>query len=124
MQLLFQKRDFIKVHIHLVTGKVQRVDFSIHNDLNCGGSNVYIEVSQGEISCKTQLKFDFNRGVILSWTGSALGTCFRKEFNTEQEGLYFKIRSTSGDDFCPKNLTISMDNGYSYERIGLDDWFE
>jgi len=107
-----------------VTGKVQRLDLSLHNDLNCGGDNIYIELSQGEISCETLHKNDFDRGVILSWTGSSLGTCLGKDFNVEQNSLNFKIRSTSGDDFCPNSLTISMDNGYSFKRTGLDDWVD
>ena len=103
---------------------MQRLDLSLHNDLNCGGDNIYIELSQGEITCETLHKNDFDRGVILSWTGSSLGTCLGKDFNVEQNSLNFKIRSTSGDDFCPKSLTISMDNGYSYERTGWNDWVD
>ena len=97
----------------------------LHNNLNCGGENVYVEIRQGNISCVTGNKVDFDRGTLLSWTGSALnGTCLGKYFNVDQEHLDFKIRSTSGDDFCPKSLTISMDNGYSYERTGMDDWVD
>ena len=103
---------------------MQRVDLSLHNDLSCGGDNVYIELHQGEISCRTSHKRHFDRGITLSWTGSDIGTCLGKDFNVEQESLNFKIRSTSGDDFCPHTLTISMDNGYSYKRTGLDDWVD
>ena len=104
---------------------MERVELWLHNDLNCGGENVYVEIRQGNISCVTGNKVDFDRGTLLSWTGSALnGTCLGKYFNVEQEHLDFKIRSTSGDDFCPKSLTITMDNGYSYERTGLNDWVD
>ena len=108
----------------LVPGKVQKVDLSLHNHLNCGGSNTYIELIENEISCETSHKVDFDRGTILSWTGSALGTCFGKDFHAEKESLNFKVRSTSDDDFCPKSLTISMDNGDLYKRTGLDDWVD
>ena len=95
---------------------------SLHNDLWCGGDNVYIELRQGEISCRTSHKRNFDRGIILSWSGSDLGTCLGKEFHGDV--LYFRVRSTSGDEFCPKSLTVSMDKGDLYERTGLNDWVD
>ena len=106
----------------LVPGKVQKVDLSLHNHLNCGGSNSYIELIEGEISCRTSHKVDFDRGTILSWTGSALGTCLGKDFHAKKDSINFKVRSTSGDEFCPKSLTVSMDNRDLYEKTGLNDW--
>ena len=103
---------------------MKRVDLSLHNNYNCGGDDVYIELIQGEISCEISHKIDFDLGTILSWNGSALGTCLGKDFNVEQYGLNFKIRSTSGEDLCPKSLTISMDNGYSYKKTGMNDWVD
>ena len=97
---------------------------SLHNDLYCGGSNAYIELIEDGISCETSHKVHFYRGAILSWSGSALGTCLGKDFNGAKDGLYFKVRSTSGDEFCPKSLTVSMDKGDLYERTGLNDWVD
>ena len=90
------------------------MDLSLHNDLYCGGSNAYIELIEDDISCETSHKVDFDRGTILSWRGSALGTCLEKDFHGKKEGLYFRVKSTSGDEFCPKSLTIFMDNGDKY----------
>ena len=100
------------------------VELWLHNHLDCGGENVYIELSQGEISCETSYKVAFSRGAILSWTGPELETCLGKDFNIEQDHLYFKLRSASADDFCPKILTISLDNGYSFKRTGMIDWVD
>ena len=93
---------------------------SLHNDLYCGGSNTYIELIEDGISCETSHKVHFDRGAILSWSGSALGTCLGKDFHGD--ALYFRVRSTSGDEFCPKSLTVTMDNRDLYEKTGLNDW--
>ena len=66
------------------------MDLSIHNDVSCGGDNVYVELNQGIISCKTENKVDFDRGINLSWTGPALGTCLERVFNVEQQHFNFR----------------------------------
>ena len=100
------------------------MNLSLHDDVNCGGSNVYIELIEGEISCKTLPKVNFDRGTILSWTGNDLGTCLGKLFHYKKLSFNFKVRSTSGDDFCPKSLSISMDNGDAYEKTDMEDWVD
>ena len=60
----------------------------------------------------------------MSWTGSELGSCATEEFNILNEVIKFKIRSTDGDDFCPKFLTITTVDGYKYKSDKMDDWVD
>ena len=108
----------------MVAGKVESINLSLHNDLWCGGGNVYIELNQGDISCKTTQKVSFYRGTTLSWSGSALGTCCGKNFLLIKDNLSFKLRSTNENDFCPKSLSIFMDSGPFYVKTTMEDWVE
>merc|ERR1711976_499846 len=71
-------------------------------------------------------------GDIISWTGSKLGSCLKKEFDIENDQIDFKVRSTYGNDFCPKILEISMNNTVKgitrevvYKSSGvMDDWVD
>lgn len=94
------------------------MDLSIHNHLSCGGDNVYIELNQGQIVCQTQHKWNFDRGTTLSWTGYQVRKCFGKDFSVDKESIInFKIRSTSGDDFCPHSLSILWTMGISMQEL-------
>ena len=105
---------------------------SLHGDNWCGGYNVYIELIQNSKSCTTGHHGDFNKGDIISWTGSKLGSCLKKEFDIENDQIDFKVRSTHGNDFCPKILEISMNNTVKgikrevvYKSSGvMDDWVD
>ena len=83
---------------------------SLHGDNFCGGDDVYIELIQNSKSCTTRKHGDFDKGDIISWTGSKLGSCLKKEFDIENDQIDFKVRSTYGNDFCPKILEIRMNN--------------
>ena len=44
-----------------------------------------------------------------------------KFFYDHSDEINFKIRSTSGDDFCPNSFTITMKDGKKYENRGMND---
>ena len=60
----------------------------------------------------------------MSWTGSELGSCATEEFNVLNDNIHFIVKSTSGDDFCPKVLTITTFDGYEYKSEKMEDWVD
>ena len=111
---------------------MEKLELSLHGDNFCGGDDVYIELIQNSKSCTTRKHGDFDKGDIISWTGSKLGSCLKKEFDIENDQIDFKVRSTYGNDFCPKILEISMNNTVKgikrevvYKSSGvMDDWVD
>ena len=104
---------------------------SLHNDIWCSGTNVYIELFQNrngrirnQFFCGTLQKFNFEKGATLSWTNFALGFCATKDFDGINDIIDFKILSKNGDDFCPKILTITMNNGEEYISDEMRDWVD
>jgi hypothetical protein len=123
---LSESKDSVKI------GLVEKLDLSLHGDNFCGGSDVYIELIQGSNSCSTRKHGDFDKGVIISWTGNKLGSCLKREFDIENDKISFKVKSTYGNDFCPKTLQINMINTVKgitreviYDSDGLmNDWVD
>ena len=107
-----------------VSGKVEKVELSIHKTTTCGGYSAYIELSQNSISCQTKDIGEFDTGSTLVWTNSTLDTCLGKEFNVLNFEINFKTLSNDGDDYCPKTLTITMSNGGEYKKEGMNDWVD
>ena len=103
-------------------GNVQKVELSIHNSSSCGGNNAYIELLQDSISCKTKDKGVFVKEDVLVWKDSTLGTCLGKEFDVLNDEIRFETKSY--DLYCPKTLTITMNNGYAYKKDGIRDWVD
>ena len=60
----------------------------------------------------------------MSWTGSELGSCASEEFDVLNDNIHFTVKSTSGDDFCPKVLTITTVDGYKYKSEKMEDWVD
>merc|ERR1719270_560250 len=115
----------------MVLANISKIELDQHSDLQCSGTNVYIELLQdhnGEIKDKTECKTshinNFSKGIILSWTGSELGSCATEEFDVLNDNIHFQVRSTSGDDFCPKVLTITTVDGYKYKSEKMEDWVD
>ena len=79
-------------HYHLilisVLGKIQKLELSIYSDLSCGGEDVFIKLLQDETTCTTQKHGDFDKGAIVSWTGTKLRSCSNNKFDIEI--LYFQ----------------------------------
>ena len=105
-------------------GNVQKVELSIHDSSSCGGNSAYIELLQDSISCKTKDNGAFVKGDVLVWKYSTLGTCLGKEFDVLNDEIKFKTMSNDGNDYCPKTLTITMNNGYAYKKEGIIDWVD
>ena len=95
-----------------------------HSTTNCGGNSAYVELVQDSISCKTKDKGEFDKGTTLVWTASTLDTCLGKEFDVLNDEINFKTMSNDGNDYCPKTLTITMNNGYAYKKEGIIDWVD
>ena len=112
----------------IFTGKVEELKLSIYGAIyhTCGGKSVYLELLEGQTSCTTSTKEDFHGGVTLTWSSDQLGSCAGKLFDVQLDVLNFKLKSTDGDDFCPKTLVIKLyDNGgkiYRYKADGMNDW--
>lgn len=100
------------------------LDLYIGHGLSCGGNNVYIELNQGQKRCRTAHKWHFYRGDVLSWTGYGVNNCLRTDFNVDKDIINFKIRSTDGNDFCPKSLSIVMDSGDVYMNDNMNGWVD
>ena len=92
--------------------------------LACGGNSAYVELVQDSTSCKTKDKGEFDKGTTLVWTASALETCLGKEFDVLNDEINFKTMSNDGNDYCPKTLTVTMNNGYAYKKEGIIDWVD
>ena len=97
---------------------------STHSNSQCGGNSAYVELVQDSTSCKTKDAGEFNKGTTLEWTASTLDTCLGKEFDVLNDEIKFKTMSNDGNDYCPKTLTITMNNGYSYKKDGIIDWVD
>ena len=99
-----------------------KLSLTTHSNLECGGYDVFIELHEGTMNCTTSKIAEFERGDILSWTGSELGSCRNKVFHFDMIAN-FKVKTTSDDDFCPKYLTIEMNNA-EYKSEKMNEWFD
>ena len=87
--------------------KMLRFDLSLHSNKYCSGKQVYLEIGEDNMICQSS-PIDAEKGTIVSWIGTQLGNCTFEEFNTEAEKVYFRVKSYTNDDFCPKHLSITM----------------
>ena len=107
-----------------VSGKVEKVEMSIHKASQCGGNSAYIELLQNSTSCQTKDIGKFGKGSTLVWTASTLDTCLGKEFDVLNDEINFKTMSNDGNDYCPKTVTITISNGFEYKKEGIVDWVD
>jgi hypothetical protein len=105
-----------------VPRKIKEVVLFLHIDHYCGGNNIYIEIVQDGTFCITQNQNVF-RGTSAIWTRYQLGSCFEKDFNLWQDNLYFRVRTTDSNEFCPRNLTITLKNA-KYQSDLMTDWVD
>ena len=108
----------------LVSGKVEKIELTIHSSSQCGGNSAYVALAQNPIVCITKDKGEFAKGTTLVWTSSSLGTCLEKEFDVSNDEISFSTMSNDGNDYCPKTLTITMSNGYVFKKEGMIDWVD
>merc|ERR1719464_1781325 len=106
------------------SGKVEKVEMSIHKASQCGGNSAYIELLQNSTSCQTRDIGKFDKGSTLVWTASTLDTCLGKEFDILNDEINFKTMSNDGNDYCPKTVTITISNGFEYKKEGIVDWVD
>ena len=97
---------------------MEKVELSIQDSSSCGGNSAYIELLQDSISCKTKDNGVFVKGDVLVWKDSTLGTCLGKEFDVLNDEIHFETKSN--DLYCPKTLTITMNNGNEYKKEGMN----
>ena len=103
---------------------MEKIELTIHSNIQCGGNSAYIELVQDTISCKTKDIGEFDKGTTLVWTASTLDTCLGKEFDVLSDEIKFKTMSNDGDDYCPKTLTITMSTYDAYQKEGIIDWVD
>ena len=102
----------------------EKVNLTIHNDNYCGGNDVFIEIVQFSKSCYTSVHNNFKKGSNITWSGSKLGSCIGQDFDVHYDVINFKVRSTDGNDFCPKSLSITLKNGNVYKLDNMYDWVD
>ena len=70
------------------------------------------------------MKKDAKKGTSLIWTNFELGSCATEEFDDIYNHIEFKVQTLDGDDFCPKILTIRMDNSDEYKSDEMNEWVD
>ena len=64
----------------------------------------------------------------ISWTEKGknkLGGCKDIEFDAKDDTIDFKIKTDDArDDFCPKKLTFTMNNGVLFIKDNMKKWDE
>ena len=99
---------------------------SIKNDEKCSGSRVLIDIPEDHShGCTTRDKGSFGKGSTLIWTkdeDNELEQCANMDFDPLNDEIFFKIRSNSGDDFCPKRLTLTMSDSQEYKSDVINDF--
>jgi len=118
----------------VISGKVKlrKVKLNIRADgwfESCGGENLYIEITHsGNKTCQTERKESFEPDWPISWTEKGknkLGGCKDIEFDAKDDTIDFKIKTDDGgDDFCPKKLTFTMNNGVLLIKDNMKKWDE
>ena len=93
-----------------------------HGDDYCGGDPTKIEIIY-PVSCTTKNLPEFDRGDNLIWTGNDLGSCQNLEMETEDRTVQFKIKTSSGEDMCPKYLTVKA-GAREYQSTLMDHWHD
>ena len=98
---------------------IRNLTLTTHSGIGCGGYNVWIEFNVGEITCNTSVIPGFDAGNTLLWLGEYLGSCRNLEFDIGLKEVNFKIKSTSGDDFCPKYFFAFMNHGVTFKSAEM-----
>ena len=82
---------------------------SNHNDNYCGGDPTKIKIIS-PISCTTSNSNPFSSGDYVFWkSDKQLGSCDDEKIDTTNDKeIKFKIIASSGDDFCPKYVTVMI----------------
>ena len=93
---------------------------SYSNDY-CGGYGIRVRIHnpEGE-ECITSRK-DSSPGDQLTWNNPSGGNCTGMEVRTWKTIVY--IESNSGNDFCPKMVTIHT-KGSIYKIHEIDSWYD
>ena len=101
---------------------ISRITMSSHTDYNCGGFGIRIRIHnpEGE-ECVTSRIPEFDAGNLLYWNNPRGGNCTDMEIRTWKTKVY--IESNSGDNFCPKLVTIYT-NGANYTTKEIDSWYD
>ena len=108
--ILFLFADFLKT-----------IRLSTHSDLDCGGFDLQIKIVQENRSCQTDPIDDFSAGSLLEWSeqNGNLGNCknFFVKYNPKK---FFKLLTSSSNDFCPKQLQLQLDRVIWYDPFWPD----
>ena len=100
---------------------MKTIRLSTHSDLDCGGFDLQIKIVQENRSCQTDPIDDFSAGSLLEWSeqNENLGNCknFFVKYNPKK---FFKLLTSSSNDFCPKQLQLQLDRIIWYEPFWPD----
>ena len=93
------------------------------SSINCGGEGISVEVANPDgTKCLTTAK-DMSRGETLHWSeGRGLESDCSSMVVDEQSTLY--IQTSSTDDFCPKNVWLTSEEGDVYITSNISTWYD
>ena len=108
------------------------VTLTIRPAEGCGGSDVWIEASQDDVSCETKItakSASFSAGDVLKWANKDLGSCQHAKFFKDASEIQYNLKTTTSTKFCPGSITIFMkdSNGiltHTYFKNGHEDHSE
>ena len=105
----------------LFAGSIQKITMTTWGSINCGGyPSIKLENPDGT-HCKTTEK-DLNPGNTGVWSvGEGLDDCLNMVVTLDST-LY--IQTSSGNDFCPKNVLITPVEGPAYVTNEITDWYD
>ena len=114
--------EMIIVFIEIISETVLHVKMELHGEWNyCGGDDLQIHLIQGGRECKTNVIDNPTLGESY-WFG--LGSCKSTAFHVDNPTMNFKMITTTGDDFCPKFLTIYMNGGAKFKSSQMNHWHD
>ena len=119
----------ISLYLSVLYAKVKSVSLELYNNYNAGGKEIFIEIVQGQISCKVKKVSSISRGETKTWRDeSDLGTCNTTTFDISESQINFKTITThsnffESDDFKPKRVTIKIGNS-TFKSDVINDWVD
>ena len=105
-------------------GFITSVKMSSHDNNYCGGDPTKVEIVS-PIRCTTLNSKEFAKGTNVFWKNNQLGSCNGKKIDTTNEfEIVFKIVTSSGENFCPKYVTVMIGGAIEYKSVYMDHWHD
>ena len=102
---------------------IERIFMTSWSSINCGGEGISVKVANPDgTQCLTTAK-DMSRGEALHWSmqQGLESDCWSMVVN--EEGTLY-IQSSMADDFCPKLVWITTEEGHVYMTSNISAWYD